>query len=128
MVEDKFKVLCIDDDQNLLDALRVVIESGGYEMAEAKSARAGIAAFDEHQPDLVMVDLMMESIAAGIDAAAAIRAKAPHTPIYMLTSVGEEMLNQVDPGTIQLNGVLEKPVDPQDLLTLLKRELDGRRV
>ena len=126
MQDGKFTVLCIDDDRHLLDSLRVVIEAGGYVMHEATSGKAGVEAFDRVKPDFVMVDMMMESIAAGINAAGAIRAKAPELPIYMLTSVGDQMLDTVDPGKVQLTGVLQKPLDPHELLKLLKRELNDK--
>lgn len=126
MADRKFTVLCIDDDQNMLDSLKVVIEAGGFAAHQARSAKEGVAEFDVVKPDMVMVDLMMESIAAGIEAAAAIRAKAPDMPIYMLTSVGDEMLNTVDPGEVKLSGILQKPIDPQDLMKVLKREAEAK--
>ncbi len=126
MQDGKFVVLCVDDDQGLLENLQLVIESGGYIVHTATSGAAGVQAFDDHNPDFVMIDMMMESISAGLEAARAIRSKNADVPMFMLTSVGHDMMELADPSSVQLTGFLQKPIDPDELLKLLKRELDEK--
>ena len=58
-------ILCIDDDPDILESLRVVLEANGYAVETAPSAETGLQVYREALPDLIIVDLMMEEIDAG---------------------------------------------------------------
>ena len=120
MKDGKSEVLCIDDDQDVLDGLRMIIESSGYIMHEATSAAEGLQRYDEIGPDFV---LMMESVDAGVDLARRLKSRGDSVPLYMLSTVGNDMLEQTLPGDVGLDGVLQKPIEPQRLLSLLQRRL-----
>ena len=66
MKDGKHVILVIDDDQDILDAARAVLESGGYAMVEAPSAHEGKDIFNKEKPDLLIVDIMMEQILTNI--------------------------------------------------------------
>ena len=59
MKDGKHVILYIDDEQDMRDAVRVVLESNGYTMVEAPTAETGLRVYRESHPDLVIVDLMM---------------------------------------------------------------------
>ena len=65
MKNGKHVILYIDDDQDCLDAVRIILEANGYEMVEARSAEEGLRAYKKSNPDCLIVDLMMEEIDAG---------------------------------------------------------------
>lgn len=65
MNSGKHLILCVDDDQDLLDALKLVLEKSGYATATARTAEDGFKKYKEVNPDLVIVDLMMEEVDAG---------------------------------------------------------------
>ena len=65
MKDGKYVILCIDDEQDILDALRMVLEKNSYIMAEALSAEEGLKVYKAEKPDFLLVDLMMEEVDAG---------------------------------------------------------------
>jgi DNA-binding response OmpR family regulator len=90
---------------------------------EAHTAEEGLRIYKERKPDLLIVDLMMEEVDAGTHLVTELRALGDTPPIYMLSSVGDGLSLQTDTTQLGLAGVLQKPVDPQVLLTLLKAKL-----
>ncbi|WP_455382334.1 response regulator [Salinispira pacifica] len=123
MKEGKFVVLAIDDDDDVLYALRIVLEKNGYTMAEARSAEMGIREFKKSQPDFILVDLMMESIDAGKNLVKELKFLGNSAPVYMLSSVGDELSGSVDVRELGLQGVFQKPIDNDVLLKTLERKL-----
>jgi len=123
MREGKHVILCIDDDPDVLMPLKIILESGGYAVETAPDAAAGIRAFRESAPDVVIVDLMMEEIDAGMKFLKEIQALNRRVPIYMLSSSGDYFFSTVDANGLGLAGVFQKPVNPQILLALLKTKL-----
>jgi DNA-binding response OmpR family regulator len=123
MEDAKHVILFVDDDQDVLDGMRLILESHGYAMVEAHTAEEGLRIYKERKPDLLIVDLMMEEVDAGTHLVTELRALGSTPPIYMLSSVGDGLSLQTDTTQLGLAGVLQKPVDPQVLLTLLKAKL-----
>ena len=123
MKDGKHVILCIDDDQDVLDALRIVLEKNDYIMKEAKTGEEGLKVFKAEQPDFVIVDLMMEEVDAGRNFARDLKLLNNSAPVYMLSSVGDSLANNVDFSELGLTGVLQKPVDFNSLLTTLKIKL-----
>ena len=81
------------------------------------------AVYKEVQPDLLIVDLMMEEVDAGTSFVKELRLLGNKAPIYMLSSVGDSLSMSTDYSDLGLSGVLQKPIDPDRLLTLLKSKL-----
>lgn len=123
MQDGKYVILCVDDDQDLLDALRLVLEKSGYIMEEAKTAEVGLRKFKETKPDLIIVDLMMEEVDAGTSLVKDLQAIGNTAPVYMLSSVGDNLHLNIDYAELGLSGVFQKPIDNQNLLTVLKTKL-----
>jgi DNA-binding response OmpR family regulator len=123
MKNGKFVVLCIDDDTDFLDSLRIIIESAQYAMETASSAEEGLRKYKETHPDLVIVDLMMEEIDAGTNLVKEMKALGRTPPIYMLSSVGDNLSVLTDYRDLGLSGVLQKPINPDTLLSTLKSKL-----
>ena len=123
MKDGKTVILCIDDDPDILSFLRIVLESEGYVMAEAPSAEDGLRAYKEKQPDLIIVDLMMEEVDAGTNFVRELRALGNKAPILMLSSTGDNLAMAVDTTELGLAGVLQKPVSKDRLISLIKAKL-----
>ena len=125
MRQEPYKILTIDDDPDILEALRTLLESKGYEVVQAESAEEGLKALKATQPDLVIVDLMMEEVDAGTSFVTRVRALGgKRIPIYMLSSVGDELSKNVPYQGLGLSGVFQKPIQPQTLLQVLEMALD----
>jgi len=123
MKDGKFLVLCIDDDPDFLDSLQIILEGNGYEVETAGSAETGLKRYKEIKPDLVIVDLMMEEVDAGTLFVRDAKALGPTPPIYMLSSVGDSLNLSTDYGQLGLDGVLQKPINPDVLLATLRAKL-----
>lgn len=123
MQDGKHVILCIDDDPDIRFFLRTVLEANDYVMAEAATAEAGLRAYREHNPDLVIVDLMMEEVDAGTNFVKELRAIGNKAPVYMLSAVGDNLSMEADYNTLGLSGVFQKPVSAESLLAVLKAKL-----
>jgi len=123
MPEGKPVILYVDDDPDYCEAMRVILEAAGYEMAEAASAEDGLEVYKSRRPDLVIVDLMMEEVDSGTAFVKELRLLGNKAPIYMLSSVGEGMSISADYASLGLDGIFQKPIDRATLLTVLKTKL-----
>lgn len=123
MKNGKHVILYIDDDQDFLSAVRTILESNGYSMVEATSAEEGLKVFKESNPDFIIVDLMMEEVDAGTSFVREVKALGSKAPIYMLSSVGDNLNMSTDYPSLGLSGVFQKPISPSTLLSVLKAKL-----
>ena len=123
MQEGKHVILVLDDDPDILEALRILLEANGYIMVGAATGEEGLKVCEESDPDLIIVDLMMEEVDAGTSFVRELRAAGHAPPIYMLSSVGDSFHLSTDYAELGLSGVFQKPIDPDTLLTILKRKL-----
>lgn len=119
------KILIVDDDPDIVEAGRLVLEHEGYEVEGAASRADGMKRLEEVKPDLLILDVMMEEPDDGLRMAREIR-KAGHTfPIIMLTSVNAAMGLNIDKDEemVPVDEFQPKPVDPQTLIAKVKKLL-----
>jgi DNA-binding response OmpR family regulator len=116
-------ILCIDDDQDFLDSIRLILEAHNYIMEEAVSAETGLKKYSETKPDLLIVDLMMEEIDSGTNFVKELRLLGNTAPIYMLSSAGDELFMTTDYTDLGLAGIFQKPIQPDVLLSTLRDKL-----
>ena len=117
-------ILVVDDDPDVRDALQLVLERHGYDMVGAASAEEGLRQYDACQPDLIIVDLMMEEVDSGTSIVKELRLRGNTAPVYMLSSVGDALHGNVAYSELGLAGVFQKPIDPATLTTTLAARLD----
>ena len=115
------KVLLVDDDVNLVEAIKLTLESGGYNVVAAYDGEAGLIKAKEASPDLIILDVMMDK-KHGYQVCAELN-KDPqfkNTPIIMLTGVGQHLnepqWTHSQGLTLEADDFLEKPIKPLDLL------------
>jgi CheY-like chemotaxis protein len=123
MQDGKYVILAIDDDPDFLDAIRLVLESSGYTMAQAKSAEEGLKVYKKTKPDLILVDLMMEEIDAGTNFAKELKLLGNKSPVYLLSAAGDGMTDNLDYAQFGFAGVFQKPIKNDRLLSVLKAKL-----
>ncbi len=123
MNNGKHVILYVDDDQDLLDAMKLVLEANGYTLATARTAEEGLQVYKETNPDLVVVDLMMEEIDAGNALVKELQALGNTAPVYMLSSMGDNLTVATDYSELGLAGVFQKPLDNSQLLKMLETKL-----
>jgi CheY-like chemotaxis protein len=123
MKDGKQVILCVDDDTDMLDALRILIESFDYTVLTASSAEDGLKKFKSEKPDLVIADLMMEEVDSGTGLARDLKSAGCDVPVFLLSSVGDALRNNADYADLSLTGVFQKPVQPDILKRTLKKVL-----
>lgn len=123
MQNGKHVILLVDDDPDLLESLKVVLEANDYVVITAQSAEEGLRTYKKTDPDLLIVDLMMEEIDAGTHFVKELQALQNRAPVYILSSTGENLQETIDFSSLGLTGVFQKPINIDMLLTLLKAKL-----
>jgi len=123
MQDGKYVVLYIDDDQDFLDSVRIVLEANDYIIETALSAEEGLKSYKNVNPDLVIVDLMMEEVDAGTGLAKDLKLLGNTVPVFMLSSVGDQLHLSIDYNELGLSGVFQKPVNFKTLLKTIKKKL-----
>jgi DNA-binding response OmpR family regulator len=123
MQDGKHVILCIDDDPDIRIILKTVLQANGYLVETAPTAEDGLRAYKKTPPDLIIVDLMMEEIDAGASFVKDLRVLGNTAPVYMLSSVGDNLSMTTDYSELGLSGVFQKPIDNEQLLSILKAKL-----
>ncbi len=122
-MDSKKTVLTIDDDKDIRDALRIVLEAEGFAVEEACNGESGLEAAKASTPDAVVVDLMMETVDAGTIVAKSLRESGYTGPVYLLSSAGDTVRYNIDARDLGLSGIFQKPIDPKTLVATLKAKL-----
>ena len=123
MADDGALILCVDDDPDILDTMKIILESAGYRFVGAASAEEGLRAYDVQRPALVIVDLMMEEVDAGTTFAMELRLRENTAPVFMLSSVGDNLNQTIDYNALGLAGVFQKPLAKDQLLSVIRAKL-----
>ncbi len=123
MSDNQPLILCLDDDPDILSFLQIVLEAEGYRFAGASSAEDGLRKYREVTPDLIIVDLMMEEVDAGTGFVKEIQLLGNEAPVFMLSSVGDNLSMTIDYTSLGLAGVFQKPLRKEHLLTVLRSKL-----
>ncbi len=112
------KILIVDDDPDVVDASRMVLEKEGHEVASAGSREEGMKAIEASEPDLMVLDVMMAEPDDGIAMAQELRRKGFKKPILMLTSLGKVTGLNVgkDNDMVPVDEFLEKPLEPAKMI------------
>ena len=120
------KILMIDDDPDILTAIRIPLESVGHEFSEARSGSEGLEKIKEVNPDLIILDVMMESATEGFQLSLKLRDRSPGSeyaayrdiPILMLTAIHTTTPLRFTPDDdyLPVDAFLDKSADPDQLL------------
>lgn len=127
------KILIIDDDPDIVESMRIILESCRHKVEIAKNGEDGLRQAAEGKHDLIILDVMMETISKGFEVARSLRqTKNGRTvPILMLTAIKESTgldfeYEAGDKDWLPVDAYLEKPLKPNELLvkveTLLKEK------
>jgi CheY-like chemotaxis protein len=120
------KILVVEDDLDMVEALRMPLESNGYEVITVSTGEEGLRKVKEIEPDLIILDVMMETTTAGFQVSLQLRSPDPrseyaayrHIPILMLTAIHTTTSLRFGPDEAYLpvDDFVDKPIDPDVLL------------
>lgn len=115
------KILLADDEPSMLSLIRRIVVGGGYEFCYAADGEEAIKVYEQEQPDLVILDVMMPKL-DGFQVCQALRSEGAIIPIVFLTAKGDI----VDKGSgfnVGGDDYLVKPFDPEELLLRIDAHL-----
>jgi DNA-binding response OmpR family regulator len=114
------RVLIVEDDANIAQLLRLYLEKDGFTVESASDGGAGLLAFQQNPPDLVLLDIMLP-VMDGWSVCREIRA-ARKTPVIMLTAKGE-VVDKVSGLEMGADDYIVKPFDMKEVLARVRAVL-----
>jgi len=130
----KGEILLVDDDPDIRDSLRIILEKNGYSVRTAANGDEALAALKAKKPALIILDVMMATETEGFDLAYELKNKPglKDLPIVLLTSFLEKV-RQEGPDQFQhimgeawpARWLFEKPVDTKKLIAKIEGILAG---
>lgn len=122
-------VLLIDDDRDIHNAVRMILEPEGYRVESALTGPAGLEAARKLKPDLILLDVMLASPSEGFHLAYEMKRdeQLAHIPIVILSSIGETMginyATELGSDYMPADAFVEKPFDPKGLREAVQRAI-----
>ncbi|MBI5030905.1 MAG: response regulator [Chloroflexi bacterium] len=127
------KILIIDDDDDLVLAMRLPLEAAGYQVSRAATGEEGLGKVKEINPHLIILDVMMDTTTAGFQVSLALRSPDPkseyaayrHIPILMLTAIHQTTTLRFGPDQdyLPVDAFIEKPIEPKKLIEEVRAHL-----
>ena len=128
------KILVVDDDPDIVESLKLVLVSSGYEVEAASSVPAAFEKLEAYHPDLILLDIMMPDGTEGFHFVWRLRNQCPagvaNTPILVLSAIHhttslrfypDQSDGTYEPGEfLPVQGFIDKPVEPSVLLNKIK--------
>lgn len=128
MVEKKTKILCIEDDPQMIDLVRLILESKGYEVIGAGGGREGLELMRSERPDLLLLDLMMPEMDGG-DVFHQMKAEVElkDLPVIVVTAKAAPIDKILWMNVAKVDDYVTKPFGPQELLESVEKVLQDIR-
>jgi len=124
------KILIVDDEPDFTEATRIVLESAGHTIITATSGDQGFARAKEDNPDLIVLDVIMDSVLDGVSMSQSMYddPEMRATPIIMVTSIANTDYAELFPTDeyIHIQAFLTKPVAPASLLKQVDKLLSKK--
>lgn len=130
------KILIIDDDDDLVLAMRLPLEAAGFKVSRAANAEEGLRKVKEVKPDLIILDVMMDTTTAGFQVSLTLRSPDPQSeyaaysqiPILMLTAIHSTTPLRFGPDKdyLPVDAFIEKPIEPKKLIEQVRAHLKQR--
>jgi CheY-like chemotaxis protein len=130
------KILVIDDDPDLVEVVRLTLETKGYRVFSAASTTEGLEKVKEINPDLIILDVMMKHVTEGFQVALELRNPDPKSeyapyrqiPIMILTAIHDKTPLRFTPDEkhLPVDDFVEKPLKASVLLQKVEKLLGSR--
>lgn len=131
---EKTKILLVDDDPDFIISIKTILDNNNYEVVTACNKKEALDKLMAEKPNLAILDVMMEEKHDGFDLARTIKKmqEFEKLPIIMLTSI--DSLSGVnfkaamsDPNWLPADDYLEKPVEPDELISTVEKVLENKK-
>ncbi|MEX2379303.1 MAG: response regulator, partial [Vicingaceae bacterium] len=120
------RILWADDEIELLKPHIIFLKEKGYEVVSASSGSEALDCIREQRFDIVLLDENMPGL-SGLETLTEIKSLQPSLPVIMITKSEEESIMEDAIGS-KISDYLIKPVNPNQILLSLKKNLDSSRI
>jgi len=119
-------ILIVDDEQGILDTLRILLKNEGFDVTTAQGGKAGLEQLKAAAPDLVLTDIKMPGV-TGIEILAAAKEQDPETPVILMTAQAslQTAIQAVNQGAFHY---VPKPFSNDEIVALCRRAAEVRRL
>lgn len=123
-MNNKYKILIIEDEENITTLVSALLEAGGYQVINAATCTSGLMLYASHRPDLIILDLGLPD-ADGMELLKKVRVDSI-TPIIVLSARSDEQdkVTALDNGA---NDYITKPFGSQELMARVRSVLRTAR-
>jgi two-component system response regulator VicR len=124
MAEEKKKVVCIEDEPEMIDLVKLILGRKGFDLVGAMGGREGLEAVRRIKPDLVLLDLMMPDM-DGWEVYQQMKADAElsRIPVIVVTAKAQSIDKVLGLHIAKVDDYVTKPFGPQELLQSVERVL-----
>lgn len=121
------KIAHIDDDPDIRDTVKRILTANGYSVDSYQTMNDFLTSLWEAAtpPDLAILDVMVETMDAGLDAYVEVRKRFPQLHMVFMTSLGEEIRPYFTGLSDEWILIIEKPVDPESFLSIVRSRLES---
>jgi DNA-binding response OmpR family regulator len=128
MAEEKKKVLCIEDEPEMIDLIKLILERKGFEVVGAVGGAEGLEVIRREKPDLILLDLMMPEV-DGWEVFRQIRAdeQLKPIPVIVVTAKAQSIDKVLGLHIAKVDDYVTKPFGPQELLNSVNKVLAKER-
>lgn len=123
----KKRILCIEDEAEMIDLTRLVLEREGFEVLGAVGGSEGLEIVYREKPDLVLLDLMMPDI-DGWEVYRRMKANgdSAQIPVIVVTAKAQSIDKVLGLQVAKVDDYITKPFGPQELLDSINRILNNK--
>ncbi len=124
-METKRRLLYIEDEQEMIELVRLILARRGFEVVGANGGREGLEAVRNLLPDLVLLDLMMPDM-DGWDVYQQMKADetTQDIPVIVVTAKAQSIDKVLGLHIAKVDDYISKPFSPQELVESIERVLD----
>jgi len=116
-------VLVVDDDQDIIEIYTLLLEKENYRVITAFNSDSGFKAVQMHHPDLMILDIMMETPDSGFVLAQKLVDNDYHLPIILSSSIAKAASELFDTAALNIKGIVQKTSDFKVLMDLVNKQL-----
>jgi DNA-binding response OmpR family regulator len=124
MSDKRRRILCIEDEPEMIDLIRLILERKGFDVLGAVGGQEGLEAIRREKPDLVLLDLMMPDV-DGWEVYRQMKAdeELQHTPVVVVTAKAQSIDKVLGLHIAKVDDYVTKPFGPGDLVESVDRVL-----
>ena len=128
MAEEKNTVVCIEDEAEMIDLVKLILGRKGFDLTGAMGGREGLEAVRRIKPDLILLDLMMPEM-DGWEVYQQMKAdeELKDIPVIVVTAKAQSIDKVLGLHIAKVDDYVTKPFGPQELLQSVERVLSKKR-